>query len=266
MYYGFQHYPQYKAVIHHRELAIAVQLFRHITDALAAKAVAFFLGHRQAVPQLRSFGKGILDGNEQLVFLHAQVQLDIAFFRRQLFDRVDSIFQRVGENGGQIHLGIGQFLRYLHRVFELDAAGFDLFLVGGEDQIDYLIFAVTLGGGIIGGGDDLADEFLRLFGLAIFDVAGNIGEEVAHIMPQDGNFILGAFDCLDLFFGLSTLHFHQLVAQLRFPFFLILLKVHEQEQDVGDAQHKAQKFRYDLPAGIQQRGIYAGDIIKHIVD
>ena len=60
MYYGLQHYPQYKAVIHHRELAIAVQLFRHITDALAAKAMTFFLGHRQAVPQLRGFGKGIL--------------------------------------------------------------------------------------------------------------------------------------------------------------------------------------------------------------
>lgn len=52
MYYGLQHYPQYKAVIHHRELAIAMQLFRHITDALAAKAVAFLLGYRQAVPQL----------------------------------------------------------------------------------------------------------------------------------------------------------------------------------------------------------------------
>lgn len=66
MYYGLQHYPQYKVVIHHRELAIAVQLFRHITDALAAKAVAFLLGHRQAVPQLRGLGKGILDGMSSL--------------------------------------------------------------------------------------------------------------------------------------------------------------------------------------------------------
>ena len=63
MYYGLQHYPQFKAVIHHRELAIAMQLFRHITDALAAKAVAFLLGHRQAVPQLRGLGKGILTLN-----------------------------------------------------------------------------------------------------------------------------------------------------------------------------------------------------------
>lgn len=60
MYYGLQHYPQYKAVIHHRELAIAMQLFRHIADALAAKAVAFLLGYRQAVPQLRASAKVFL--------------------------------------------------------------------------------------------------------------------------------------------------------------------------------------------------------------
>ena len=49
---------------------------------------------------------------------------------------------------------------------------------------------------------------LRLFDLAVSYIRGNIIEEMAHIVPQNGNCIFTALDGFYLLFRLSTLHFH----------------------------------------------------------
>ena len=99
-------------------------------------------------------------------------------------------------------------LRNLDRIFECDCIRSDLFLIGRKNQIDDFVFAVAPGGGLFRGGNDLMDQLLRLFDLAVSYIRGNIIEEVAHIVPQNGNCIFTALDGFYLLFRLSTLHFH----------------------------------------------------------
>ena len=250
----------------HRELAVAVQLFGDIMDALRAQTVPLLAALGQPVHHFRHFGAGIFQGNQQLVSVHTQVELNLPIFRFHHCCRVDRVFQSVGQNGGQIHITDRQLFGNLDGILKTDAVFPDSVFIGGEDPIHDLVFAVFLGCGLVGGGDDLMNICQCLFLFVLLYESGNVQQEMTHIVTQESDGVLRLLKGFNFFFCLCLLHLQNPTALFRFLLFLVLLEIHHKKQNVENAESESQKFHHHRGAGVQKAGINLRHIIEQIVD
>ena len=84
-------------------------------------------------------------------------------------EEVYRIFQCVGENRGHIHIRNRKLFWYLDRILKINSGIFDLWLMGGKDHIDQLIFAVTMSGSLVRSSDDLMNIVLCPIQFSLLD-------------------------------------------------------------------------------------------------
>src|SRR5690554_6941988 len=91
-----------------------------MSDTSCTETMTFFhsLGH--TIFKYHGRSVGILDGEEQFLVLHFEIQGDLSLFWWKLQHGMDGILQSIGKDGGEVHIRNGQFFWNLNIVGELN--------------------------------------------------------------------------------------------------------------------------------------------------
>ena len=136
-------------------------------DAVATIAVPFARGNRQTVPDHYLTCIGILDQHKDIALPDITRKAYPFFCNFRLRSGTKGVFQTVGDHGAKLGVRQGDFLGQQGVYLELYAHSFGFAVIGRAEQIDRLIFAVSLWGNGIQTGYCSFQKFLRLFYFAI---------------------------------------------------------------------------------------------------